>query len=154
MDLKNNLFRKTLYIASVICVVLVIMAMVLLPRIVEWYFINVLKDIGTLSKGGIIIFLYISAVPFLFIGVSVVKLSKRLINGKLFYKSSMKELKVINICSLVDFLIFFVGTFFIYKNILCLAVMMGALMVFIISSVVRELIDSGIELQQDVDLTI
>lgn len=152
--MKNNLFRKVLYIASVICVVLVVIAMLLLPKVVDWYFINILNDIGNLSKGGVITFLYISAVPFLFIGISVVKLSKRLITGKVFYKSSMKELKVINICALVDFSIFFVGGFFIYKNLLCLAVMMGALMVFIISSVVRELIGNGIELQQDVDLTI
>ncbi len=152
--MKNNLFRKVLYIASVICVVLVVIAMLLLPKVVDWYFINILNDIGNLSKVGVITFLYISAVPFLFIGISVVKLSKRLITGKVFYKSSMKELKVINICALVDFSIFFVGGFFIYKNLLCLAVMMGALMVFIISSVVRELIGNGIELQQDVDLTI
>lgn len=152
--MKNNLFRKILYIVSVICVALVGMAMILLPKIVDWYFINILSDIGNLSKGGVIMFLYISAVPFLFIGISVVKLSKRLLNGKVFYKSSMKELKIINICALVDFFIFLVGTFFIYKNLLCLAVMMGALMVFIISSVVRELIGNGIELQQDVDLTI
>lgn len=152
--MKNNLFRKVLYIASVICVVLVVIAMLLLPKVVDWYFINILNDIGNLSKGEVITFLYISAVPFLFIGISVVKLSKRLITGKVFYKSSMKELKVINICALVDFSIFFVGGFFIYKNLLCLAVMMGALMVFIISSVVRELIGNGIELQQDVDLTI
>lgn len=152
--MKNNLFRKILYIVSVICVALVGMAMILLHKIVDWYFINILSDIGNLSKGGVIMFLYISAVPFLFIGISVVKLSKRLLNGKVFYKSSMKELKIINICALVDFFIFLVGTFFIYKNLLCLAVMMGALMVFIISSVVRELIGNGIELQQDVDLTI
>ena len=152
--MKNNLFRKTLYIASIICVALVVMAMIFLPRLVEWYFINVLKDIGNLSKGGIITFLYMASVPFLLIGISVVKLSKRLINGEVFYKSSMKELKIINICALVDFSIFFVGTFFIYRNLLSLAVMMGALMVFIISSVVRELIGNGIELQQDVDLTI
>ena len=152
--MKNNLFRKILYIVSVICVALLAMAMILLPKIVDWYFINISSDIVNLSKGEVITFLYISAVPFLFIGISVVKLSKKLLNGKVFYKSSMKELKIINICALVDCFVFFVGTFFIYKNLLCLAVMMRALMVFIISSVVRELIGNGIELQQDVDLTI
>lgn len=147
-------FRGFLYGLSIMCVGLVIIAAALLPKLVDWYFLNFLAVEAGLNKLEVIIFLYIAAIPFLFIGISVVKLSKRLLDGKVFNKSSMKELKIIGVSSFTDFVIFFIGTFFIYRNLVCLVVMMGALMVFIISSIVRELIGSGIELQEDVDLTI
>lgn len=150
----KKFFKVFLYGLSIMCVGLVIIAAVLLPKLVDWYFLNFLAAGVRFNKLEVIIFLYISAIPFLFIGISVVKLSKRLLDGNVFYKSSMKELKIISICSLTDFLIFLVGTVFIYRNLVCLVVMMGALMVFIISSIVRELIGSGIELQEENDLTI
>lgn len=149
--MKNDLFRKFLYVVSIICVGILIGAMIFLPNIVRWYFANVWAET---DYKFMVIFLYLAAVPFLIIGISVVKLSKRLVDEKVFYKSSMRELKIISICSLIDFLIFFIGAFFIYKNLLCIAIMMGTLMVFIISSIVRELIGSGIELQEEVDLVI
>lgn len=152
--MKNSSFRKALYIASVICVSLVVAAGVFLPKVVDWYFINILRDMEAFSKVEVTTFLYISAVPFLFIGISVVKLSRKLLSGDVFYKSSMKELKIISFCSLIDFFIFAVGTFVIYRNLVCVVVMMGSLMIFIISSIVRELIGSGIELQEENDLTI
>lgn len=147
-------FRGFLYGLSIMCVCLVIIAVALLPKLVDWYFLKFLAAGVGINKLEVIIFLYISAIPFLFIGISVVKLSKRLLDGKVFNKSSMKELKIISISSFADFVIFFIGTFFIYRNLVCLVVMMGALMVFIISSIVRELIGSGIELQEENDLTI
>ncbi len=149
--MKNVLFRKGLYFISVISVTLVIIASILLPKIVDWYFVNVL---GKESEFGVVIFLYISAIPFLLIGISVVKLSRRLLKGKVFYQSSMRELKIISICALMEFILFLVGFIFIYRNLLCLVIMMGALMIFIISSIVRELIGSGIELQEEADLVI
>ncbi len=151
--MKNYLFRKILYIIALISVSIVVVADVLLPKIVDWYFLNVMTN-NFISKVEVIIFLYIAAAPFLLIGISVVKLSKRLLDGKVFNKSSMKELKIISYCSLIDFIIFCVGTVFIFRNLVCIVVMMGTLLVFIITSIVRELIESGIELQEDVDLTI
>ena len=149
--MRNNVFRKCLYIMSIVSVTLVLIADVFLPKIVSIYAFNVL---GSEAPSGILVFLYLASFPFILIGISVVKLSGKLLNSNIFYKSSMKELKLISICSLIDFIIFFVGTFFIYKNLLCLAVMMGTIIVFIISSIVRELIGSGIQLQEDADLTI
>ncbi|MEG2016955.1 MAG: DUF2975 domain-containing protein [Clostridium sp.] len=147
-------FRGFLYGLSIMCVGLVIIAAALLPKLVDLYFLNFMVAGEGFSKLEVIIFLYIVAIPFLLICISVVKLSKRLLDGKVFNKSSMKELKIISYCSFIDFTIFCVGTFFIFRNLVCIVVMMGTLLVFIITSIVRELIESGIELQEDVDLTI
>lgn len=147
-------FRGFLYGLSIMCVGLVVIASVFLPKVVEWYFNNYLAVNTGLNKFEVVTFLYIAAIPFLFIGLSVVKLSKRLLHGKVFNWESIKSLKIIATCAFVDFVVFFVGAFFIYRNLVCIVIMLGTLLVFIITSIVRELIESGIELQEDVDLTI
>lgn len=149
--MKNILFKQCLYFISLISEAMTVIASILLPKILDWYYLNVL---GKETEFGVMIFLYISAIPFLLIGLSVVKLSKRLLKGKVFYKTSMRELKIISICALIEFVLYLVGAIFFYHNLLCLVVMAGTLMVFIISSIVREIIGSGIELQEEADLVI
>ncbi|MEG0308114.1 MAG: DUF2975 domain-containing protein [Clostridium sp.] len=151
--MKNILFRKLLYVIAVLSTVITIVGGITLPVLVNCYTKNILS-IGLKEGIGIIVFLYITYVPFLIILMSVMRLSKRLLQGKPFCKESIKELKIISICSFIDFIVYFIGAVFIYRNLLSLAIMFSALMVFIISSIVRELIGNGIELQEEIDLTI
>ncbi len=82
------------------------------------------------------------------------KLSGKLLKGSPFCKESIKSLKVISICSFIAFVTYLAGTIFLYKNLICIVITFATMMVFIISSVVRELINNGIELQEENDLTI
>jgi len=107
MNLKNMLFRKLLYIISVLLIL-----------------------------------------------ISVMKLSGKLLKGSPFCKESIKDLKIISICSFIAFIVYLIGSVFIYKNLICVIITFATMMVFIISSVVRELINNGIELQEENDLTI
>jgi len=143
------LFRKILYIISVLSVVITIIAGATLPNIVNWYLSNI-STAGLDIGGGIKIFLYITYIPFLLILISVMKLSGKLLKGSPFCKESIKSLKVISICSFT----YLAGTIFLYKNLICMVITFATMMVFIISSVVRELINNGIELQEENDLTI
>jgi hypothetical protein len=120
MNLKNMLFKKLLYIVSVLSVAVTIVAGATLPNIVNWYLSNI-SNAGLDMGGGVKVFLYITYIPFLLILISVMRLSGKLLKGSPFCKESIRELKM---------------------------------MVFIISSVVRELINNGIELQEENDLTI
>lgn len=147
------LFRKILYIVSVLSVVIAIIAGATLPNIVNWY-LNNISTAGLDIGGGVKIFLYITYIPFLLILISVMRLSGKLLKGSPFCKGSLKELKVISICALISFVIYLTGTVFIYKNLICIVITFATMMVFIISSVVRELISNGIELQEENDLTI
>lgn len=146
------LFRKILYIVSVLSVVITIIAGATLPNIVNWYLGNI--STAGLDIGGIKIFLYITYIPFLLILISVMKLSGKLLKGSPFCKESIKSLKVISICSFIAFVTYLAGTIFLYKNLICIVITFATMMVFIISSVVRELINNGIELQEENDLTI
>jgi len=146
------LFRKILYIVSVLSVVITIIAGATLPNIVNWYLSNI--STAGLDIGGIKIFLYITYIPFLLILISVMKLSGKLLKGSPFCKESIKSLKVISICSFIAFVTYLAGTIFIYKNLICMVITFATMMVFIISSVVRELINNGIELQEENELTI
>ncbi|GAA0775895.1 DUF2975 domain-containing protein [Clostridium subterminale] len=151
--MKNMLFRKILYIVSVLSVVITIIAGATLPNIVNWYLSNI-SNAGLDIGGGVKIFLYITYIPFLLILISVMKLSGKLLKGSPFCKDSIKALKVISICAFIAFVTYLAGTIFIYKNLICIVITFATMMVFIISSVVRELINNGIELQEENDLTI
>ncbi|WP_346940300.1 DUF2975 domain-containing protein [uncultured Clostridium sp.] len=147
------LFRKILYIASVLSVVITIIAGATLPNIVNWYLSNI-SNAGLDIGGGVKIFLYITYIPFLLILISVMKLSGKLLKGSPFCKDSINALKMISICAFIAFVTYLAGTIFIYKNLICIVITFATMMVFIISSVVRELINNGIELQEENDLTI
>jgi len=153
MNLKNMLFRKLLYIISVLSVVITIIAGAILPNIVNWYLSNI-SSIGLEIGGSVKVFLYITYIPFLLILISVMKLSGKLLKGSPFCKESIKDLKIISICSFIAFIVYLIGSVFIYKNLICVIITFATMMVFIISSVVRELINNGIELQEENDLTI
>lgn len=153
MNLKNMLFKKLLYIVSVLSVAITIVAGATLPNIVNWYLSNISND-GLDMGGGVKVFLYITYIPFLLILISVMRLSGKLLKGSPFCKESIRELKMISICSFIAFVTYLIGAIFIYRNLICIIITFATMMVFIISSVVRELINNGIELQEENDLTI
>jgi hypothetical protein len=153
MNLKNMLFKKLLYIVSVLSVAVTIVAGATLPNIVNWYLSNI-SNAGLDMGGGVKVFLYITYIPFLLILISVMRLSGKLLKGSPFCKESIRELKMISICSFIAFVTYLIGTIFIYRNLICIIITFATMMVFIISSVVRELINNGIELQEENDLTI
>lgn len=148
--MNNKTMRNIIYIVSLFSTAVTIIALIFLPNLLQWYGSNILNS--TIDKK-ILLLLYITGIPFLIILISVVKLSKALMKKRAFSKESLKELKLISICSCIDFLIF-LGTIFVYKTVLCFVVMAAAFTVFMISFIVMELINNGIELQSEVDLTI
>jgi len=151
INLKKVLFKKLIYIISVLSVAITVVAGFTLPMLVNWYSKNVINSEIHFSTT---MFLYLTFIPFLIILMSVMKLSKKLLQGKPFCEESINKLKIISICAFIDFVVYLVGTLFIYRNLLCFILTIATMMVFIISSVVMELIKNGIELKEEIDLTI
>lgn len=149
--MKNMFFRKVLYGISILALILTVAGVVVLPYLANWYsgYIG-----GEKVKVGNLLFIYATIVPFLAILLSVMKLSKNLLNGKSFSIDNLKSLKVISIGAFVDFIIYLVGTLFIFRNLVCFVLTFATLMVFVMSYVIKELINNGIELQDENDLTI
>ena len=69
-------------------------------------------------------------------------------------KETLKGLKRISVYSLVEFFVYLIGIIFMYRNLAFVVVTIATLMIFIITSVIRELIVKGIELKEENDLTI
>lgn len=151
INLKNKVLKKAIFIVAIMSFIITIVAAVFLPKLVIWYGKNVS---GYLIDSSILTFLYITMLPFLVILIEVVKLSKALVDGLAFNKKSIKSLKVINISAFIDFMIYLIATAFIYRNLTCLVITVATFMVFMISIIVLELVKNGIELQEEVDLTV
>lgn len=148
--MKSTSFRKILYILSVFSVVMTTAAILTLPWLVRWYAKNIVFVTIPFS---VTVFIYLTLFPFLTILIAVVKLSRNLMKNNPFSQNSLDQLRAISICSALDCLLYIIGVFF-YRNLLCIVVLAGTIMVFLISSVVRELITNGIRIKEENDLTI
>ena len=99
-------------------------------------------------------FLFITVIPFLLLLIDVMKLSKNLLNDTYLNIDTLKRLKRISIYSLMEFFIYLIAIIFMYHDLVFIVVTIATLMVFMITSVIRELISKGIELKEEIDLTI
>lgn len=149
--MKKSTFRKVLYIMSVIAICITVVGGMCIQWLTKWYYISftnmeIPKYIST--------FLFITIIPFLLLLIEVMKLSKSLLNDTYLNKETLKRLKKISIYSLIEFLIYIVAVIFMYHNLVFIVVTIATLMVFMITSVIRELIVKGIELKEENDLTI
>ncbi|WP_148324774.1 DUF2975 domain-containing protein [Clostridium cuniculi] len=149
--MKNNIFRKVLYIMSILAVCITVAGGIFIPWITKWYYLNfttveVPRFMST--------FLFITVIPFLLLLIDVMKLSKNLLNDTYLNIDTLKRLKRISIYSLMEFFIYLIAIIFMYHDLVFIVVTIATLMVFMITSVIRELISKGIELKEEIDLTI
>lgn len=124
---------------------------IFIPWITKWYYLNfttveVPRFMST--------FLFITVIPFLLLLIDVMKLSKNLLNDTYLNIDTLKRLKRISIYSLMEFFIYLIAIIFMYHDLVVIVVTIATLMVFMITSVIRELISKGIELKEEIDLTI
>ena len=149
--MKNSIFRKMLYIISVLSICITVIGGISIPWITKLYYLNFtnLEEPRFMST-----FLFITAIPFILLLIEVMKLSKSLLNDTYLNKETLKRLKRITIYSLIEFFIYLANIIFMYRNLVFVVVIIATLMVFMITSVIRELIVKGIELKEENDLTI
>ena len=143
--------RKMLYIISVLSICITVIGGISIPWITKLYYLNFtnLEEPRFMST-----FLFITAIPFILLLIEVMKLSKSLLNDTYLNKETLKRLKRISIYSLIEFFIYLANIIFMYRNLVFVVVIIATLMVFMITSVIRELIVKGIELKEENDLTI
>ena len=149
--MKNMFFRKILYGISVLALLLTLLGIIILPSLGNWYSRYIGTNVVNIET---LVFIYATIIPFLAILLSVIKLSKNLLNDKGFSRDNLKSLKIISLGSLIEFIIYLIGTVFIFRNLVCFVLTCATLMVFMMSYVIKELISNGIELKDENDLTI
>lgn len=149
--MKNMGFRKMLYVISIISFIATILMSVALPYVANWY-LNAVNG-GKVSIGTLV-FIYLTIIPFLVILFSVIKLCRNLAKDNSFSEENLHGLKVIGICAFIDFIIYLAGTVFIFRNLVCFVLSFATLMVFVLSFAIRELIKNGIEIKEEINLTI
>ena len=136
---------------SILAVCITVAGGIFITWITKWYYLNfttveVPRFMST--------FLFITVIPFLLLLIDVMKLSKNLLNDTYLNIDTLKRLKRISIYSLMEFFIYLIAIIFMYHDLVFIVVTIATLMVFMITSVIRELISKGIELKEEIDLTI
>jgi hypothetical protein len=166
--MKNkNLFPQFLFGLTICAIFIGILVGVFLPWLLAACFSIVRGDTsGIISEcarlvrenanfGGLLTLLYITYFPFMVIWAAVFKLCRNLAKDIPFCKNSILNLKIIGICAFFDCFVFICGIFlFRYAGIVFFIIATAALMISVISAIIRELVIRGIELREEVDLTV
>ena len=97
--MKNMFFRKILYGISVLALLLTLLGIIILPSLGNWYSRYIGTNVVNIET---LVFIYATIIPFLAILLSVIKLSKNLLNDKGFSRDNLKSLKIISIGSLIE----------------------------------------------------
>ncbi|MEI6578276.1 MAG: DUF2975 domain-containing protein [Eubacteriales bacterium] len=155
--MKNkNLFPQFLFSLTICAIGIGILLGIFLPWI-----LSACLDIGRGAYGEsmnfktLLTLLYITYFPFMVIWAAVFKLCRNLAKDIPFCKNSILNLKIIGICAFFDCLVFICGMFlFSYAGIVFFIIATAALMISVISAIIRELVIRGIELREEVELTV
>jgi hypothetical protein len=129
-----------------------VIAFITLPLIVNKYSETTGGEMGNLSW--IKVFLYVTAIPFSILLVMSKKLCQNILKNNPFSQSSIQSLNVISMCAFLDFFLYTIGTFTLFKNILSLILMIAAFMIGIVSLVLSMLAKLAQEIKEENDLTI
>ena len=166
--MKNkNAFPKFLFGLTICAICIGILLGVFLPWILDACFV-VTEDCnevgvysipggcsGRVDAGGLLALLYITYFPFMVIWAAVFKLCRNLAKDIPFCSNSILNLKIIGICAFFDSMVFVSGIFlFSYARIVFFILAVAALMISVISAIIRELVIRGIELREEVELTV
>lgn len=162
--MKNrNLFPKFLFGLTICAIIVGLLLGIFLPWILdacyglrsETIFEGYRIAHQHVKISGLLILLYITYVPFMIIWAAVFKLCRNLANNVPFCDNSILNLKVIGISAFFDSLVFFAGIFLFNDGFIVFIVLtVAALMISVISAIIRELVIRGIELREEVDLTV
>lgn len=151
--MKNrNFFPKLLFVLVVTAIAIGLLLGIFLPWIIK-----ILLN-GRLEPDyypGLVALLYVTYVPFMVIWAAVFKLCRNLANDIPFCKNSILNLKIIGVCAFFDCLVFIAGVFLFPDGHIVFSILaIAALMIGMISAIIRELVIRGIELREEVDLTV
>jgi hypothetical protein len=149
--IKNSNFVKLLFALTVAAIVCFALAGPALPWILRAYFDYIGLSGNNIT--GMLVLLYIAYVPFMIIWSAVFRLCRNLMTDRPFCESSLRNLKIIGRCGMADFLVFLIGTVMFGRAVFFILAG-AALMIGIISAVIRELVVRGIALSEDVELTV
>jgi len=166
--MKNkNVFPQFLFGLTICAIFVGILVGVFLPWLLAACFSitggdtsGIINDYARIARdnanfGGLLTLLYITYFPFMVIWAAVFKLCRNLAKDIPFCKNSILNLKIIGICAFFDCFVFICGMFlFSYAGIVFFIIATAALMISVISAIIRELVIRGIELREDVELTV
>jgi hypothetical protein len=159
---KKNLFPQVLFVLTILAIAIGIVLGVTMPWVLAACFdlagrgsiASIYERSGT-NLGSLLALLYITYFPFMLIWAAVFKLCRNLAKDIPFCKNSILNLKIIGICALFDCLMFISGIFlFSTVSVVFFILAVAALMISVISAIIRELVIRGIELNEEVELTV
>lgn len=143
--MKKLSFKQGLYILAWITFISCMIVVILLPHIVSLYLPNQVFEI--------VLFIYLTLIPFFPLLWSVIKMSAMLKEDKPFSNLSLVQLKRISICAFIDCLLY-IGEALYFKQFIYVLMIFVTLLVSLISVIISELVKNGIVLKEENELTI
>ena len=150
--MNSNYWVKLLNMVVILFILITTLTLVGFPFLLNKYF--QFSGVRFQNFQLIVIFLYITAVPFTILLLMVKRLCKNLLQNDPFCKSSIKALNIISICGFIDFFLYAISTLIILKNLLSLTMMVAGFMIGLTSLILSQLVKVAMEIKQENDLII
>ncbi len=145
----NPIFKKIMIALSVLSLLMLSAATVLLPELAGRY-----ENLTNQAVGHrVIIFLILTCVPLFAMLICFLKLSLSLYKNAIFEDKTIKRIKVVQCCALVEVGLYIYAVF-VRPSLLSAAVLAGTIIVSLFTSIIREILAEGKEYYEDSRLSI
>ncbi|MDP4153810.1 MAG: hypothetical protein Q8865_10320 [Bacillota bacterium] len=148
-NIKRRFLKLALVAISALSIVAVILAIILMPYLVDCYQDTVNQVLGY----HVIIFMWITSVPLLVMLFNFLTLSISLVKERIFMEKAIKKMSVFQICTLIEIALYAYATFR-FQTIIAVIILYGAILIEILATLVRELLRDGKEYFIDSTLSV
>lgn len=148
-NVKRGLIKKAMIALSLLSIAAVIIAVLFLPRMVDYY-----QDLTNTVLGySYVIFMWITSVPFIVMLVFFFIISLSLNRENIFSGKVLRYIGSIQICLLIEVILYLYGAIY-YRLILTMVILLGIIILLVLATLFKEVVKDGQEYYTDSNLSV
>jgi hypothetical protein len=137
-QLRRGIVKGIMIFLSVVSIVVVVLAIIFLPRIIDYY----QDQTGKVLAYSYVIFMWITSVPLLVMLIHFLRISIQLGKNAIFSPKVQRSLSSIQVCLALE-VILYVWEAIDTRQIIAVIVLFGCLILFVLATLFREIIKEG-----------
>jgi hypothetical protein len=137
-QLRRGIVKGVMIFLSVVSIVVVVLAIIFLPRIIDYY----QDQTGKVLAYSYVIFMWITSVPLLVMLIHFLRISIQLGKNAIFSPKVQRSLTAIQVCLALEVILYgweAIDT----RQIIAVIVLFGCLILFVLATLFREIIKEG-----------
>jgi hypothetical protein len=148
-QLRKGIVKGIMIFLSVVSIVVVVLAIIFLPRIIDYY----QDQTGKVLAYSYVIFMWITSVPLLVMLIHFLRISIQLGKNAIFSSKVQRSLIAIQVCLVLEVILYSCEAIDT-RQIIAVIVLFGCLILLVLATLFREIIKEGEVYYTDSNLSI